>query len=242
MFDTVFFDLDNTILDFNKAERIALTRTLEELGMVSTAEICTRYSVINMEQWRLLEKGVITRSEVKLRRFRRLFEELGVDVAPEEAAAKYESFLGIGHYFIEGAQELLKELFGTYRMYLVTNGTASVQKRRIASAGLSGYFEDIFISEEIGFHKPDVRYFESCFSKIPSFSRGKAVIVGDSLTSDIQGGINAGIRTIWFHPQGGVSAGESVEKSIVPDRELYSLSKLPKLLKEWEREENVSGI
>ena len=201
MIDTVFFDLDNTIFDFNKAEHIALAKTLEELGIPPSEETCARYSVINLAQWKLLEKGVITRREVKLRRFRLLFEELGVPAAPEEAAARYESLLGIGHYFMDGAEELLQTLYGNYRLYLVTNGTAAVQKGRLESAQLQKYFEDIFISEEIGFNKPDIRYFESCFSRIPSFSRETSVIVGDSLTSDIQGGINAGIRTVWFHPE-----------------------------------------
>ena len=110
MIDTVFFDLDNTIFDFNKAEHIALAKTLEELGIPPSEETCARYSVINLAQWKLLEKGVITRREVKLRRFRLLFEELGVPAAPEEAAARYESLLGIGHYFMDGAEELLQTL------------------------------------------------------------------------------------------------------------------------------------
>ena len=233
--DTVFFDLDNTIFDFNKAEHIALTKTLEELGIPPTEDTCARYSVINLAQWKLLEKGVITRSEVKLRRFRFLFEELGVTASPEEAAAKYEGFLGIGHYFIDGAEELLQTLQGTYRLYLVTNGTAAVQKGRLASADLQKYFENIFISEEIGFNKPDIRYFESCFSRIPSFSRESSVIVGDSLTSDIQGGMNAGIRTVWFHPDGSAShSGAAGEEAIRPDREIRRLQELPELLRTWD--------
>ena len=179
MTDTVFFDLDNTILDFNKAERVALSRTLEALGIPPTEEVCARYSVINLAQWKLLEKGLISRREVKLGRFRLLFEELGADVSPEQAAAAYESLLGIGHYFMEGAQELLLELRGRYRLYLVTNGTAAVQHGRLKSADLPKYFEDIFISEEIGFNKPDVRYFERCFERIPDFKKENAVIVGD---------------------------------------------------------------
>ena len=116
MTDTVFFDLDNTILDFNKAERMALSRTLEALGIPPTEGVCARYSAINLAQWKLLEKGLISRREVKLGRFRLLFEELGADASPEQAAAAYESLLGIGHYFMEGAQELLLELRGRYRL------------------------------------------------------------------------------------------------------------------------------
>ena len=97
MTDTVFFDLDNTILDFNKAERVALSRTLEALGIPPTEEVCARYSAINLARWQLLEKGLISRREVKLGRFRLLFEELGADVSAEQAAAAYQSLLGIGH-------------------------------------------------------------------------------------------------------------------------------------------------
>ncbi len=227
MIDTVFFDLDNTIFDFNKAEHIALAKTLEELGIPPSEETCTRYSVINLAQWKLLEKGVITRREVKLRRFRLLFEELGVPAAPEEAAARYESLLGIGHYFMDGAEELLQTLYGNYRLY-------PVQKGRLESAQLQKYFEDIFISEEIGFNKPDIRYFESCFSRILSFSRETSVIVGDSLTSDIQGGINAGIRTVWFYPEREASGTAGEEEAVRPDREIRKLMELPELLRNWD--------
>ena len=150
MIDTVFLDLDNTIFDFSKAEKIALKKTLETLRVDTSEKTLARYSVLNTAQWKLLEKGEITRQEVKVRRYRLLFEELGTDASAEEAAALYESLLGIGHYFMEGAEELLNELKGKYRLYLATNGTASVQKGRIASASLEQYFDGIFISEEIG--------------------------------------------------------------------------------------------
>lgn len=225
MIDTVFLDLDNTIFDFSKAEKIALKKTLETLGVDTSEKTLARYSVLNTAQWKLLEKGEITRQEVKVRRYRLLFEELGTDASAEEAAALYESLLGIGHYFMEGAEELLNELKGKYRLYLATNGTASVQKGRIASASLEQYFDGIFISEEIGYNKPDKAYFEACFAEIPDFVKEKAVIVGDSLTSDIQGGINAGIRTVWFNPK-----GEPGDGAIVPDAEIRSLLELPELL------------
>lgn len=225
MIDTVFLDLDNTIFDFSKAEKIALKKTLETLGVDTSEKTLARYSVLNTAQWKLLEKGEITRQEVKVRRYRLLFEELGTDASAEEAAALYESLLGIGHYFMEGAEELLNELKGKYRLYLATNGTASVQKGRIASASLERYFDGIFISEEIGYNKPDKAYFEACFAEIPDFVKEKAVIVGDSLTSDIQGGINAGIRTVWFNQKGEPGDGE-----IVADAEIRSLLELPELL------------
>lgn len=211
--DTILFDLDDTILDFKKAERAALKKTLLELGIEPEERILQRYSEINQAQWKLLELGKLVRSEVKLRRYRLLFEEFGIKESAERAAKIYETQLGIGHYFVDGAEEMLLELSGKCRLYLVTNGTACVQKGRIASAGIGHYFQDIFISEEIGFNKPDREFFERCFAKIPDFRKENTIIVGDSLSSDILGGINAGIQTVWFNPAGTGKNAPGMESS-----------------------------
>ena len=224
MVETLLFDLDNTLLDFNKAERAAISKTLESFHINPKPSVLKRYSELNLSQWKLLEQGIISRDQVKLRRFQLLFDELNITAPAKEAAHTYETLLSQGHYFVDGAEELLKTLYGKYRMYMVTNGTLCVQKGRLKSAGISPYFEDIFISEELGYNKPGKEYFDCCFSRIFDFNRETAVIIGDSLTSDIQGGINAGIRTIWFNP--------SHEKAseIIPDHEFDSLVKLPDLL------------
>ena len=154
MVETLFFDLDNTLLDFNRAERAAIAKTLKSFHIVPEPSVLKRYSELNLAQWKLLEQGKITRDQVKLRRFRLLFAELNVDVPAKEAAHTYETLLAQGHYFIDGAEELLETLYGQYRMYLVTNGTLSVQKGRLKSSGISRYFEGIFISEELGYNKP----------------------------------------------------------------------------------------
>lgn len=226
MLSKLLFDLDNTLLDFDKAERIALTRALSALSLEPTDHLLDRYNKINLAQWKLLEKGELDRDAVKLRRFLLLFEEFGIDREAKEAAHLYEGFLGEGHYFMDYAEELLQKLSGEYQIYIVTNGTAHVQKGRIASAGIRNYVEDVFISEEIGANKPSKEYFDRCFERIPGFDRNEAVMIGDSLTSDILGGINAGIRTIWFHPEGEVNGTE-----IIPDYEITDLRELPDLLK-----------
>ena len=227
MLKNVLINLDDTILDFKKSERVALTDTLTQLGLIPTDEILSRYHVINREQWELLERGEITREEVLIRRFSLLFEEYHLPVQAETVKAIYEQLLGNGHFFIDGAVEMLQELAASYNLYLVTNGTAYIQHRRLESAGILPYFTDIFISHEIGFNKPDKRYFEHCFVHIPDFKKETAVIIGDSLSSDIRGGNTVGVRTCWFNPTHSNTNG--VAK---PDYEFDSLQALPELLRQ----------
>ena len=224
---TVLLDVDDTLLDFHKAEAIALAKTLRAMGIDPKPETLSRYSEINARQWELLEEGVVTRDVVLTRRFELLFEELGVVRSGAEARDMYEGNLAIGHYFMPGAEELLEALYGKYDLYIVSNGTAIVQEGRIGSAGIAKYFEEIFISEKVGFDKPSRAFFDRCFARIPGFDPARAIIVGDSLTSDIRGGLNAGIRTCWFNPKGKASRAD-----IVPDYEIHTLDQLPGLLEE----------
>lgn len=226
MIRNILLDLDDTILDFHQAEKIALTKTLEHLGIEPEEKILARYSVLNLEQWRLLEQGKLTRKEVKERRYKLLFDEIGADCCAASATKYYESLLGVGHYFIDGAEELLETLVKRYRLYLATNGTMEVQKSRIKSAGIEKYFDGIFISQEIGFDKPDIEFFNYCFSKIMDFKKSETVIVGDSLTSDIKGGKSAGITTVWLNPK-----GLPYVFDIEPDHIITGLMDLTSLLK-----------
>lgn len=221
----VFLDLDDTILDFHKAEAAALARTLEQMGVEPKESTVRRYSQINARCWELLELGLMTRDQVKISRFEKLFKELGVERSGFDAQHIYEKLLGTGHYFMPGAEELLETLYGRYELYIVSNGNLSVQDSRIASAGISKYFNEIFISEKIGFDKPRKEFFDACFAQIPGFDPQRAIIVGDSLTSDIRGGINAGIKTCWFNPH-----GKPEREDIVPDYRISALEELPVLL------------
>lgn len=222
---TVLFDLDDTLLDFHKAEAIALRQTLIALELEPEETTIARYSEINAAQWRLLEEGKLTREQVLTRRFAILFEELGVERSSAQAKEIYEHLLGVGHYFIPGAPEILEVLAPQYDLYLVSNGTATVQESRLESAGIKPYFKDIFISQLVGFDKPQKEFFDRCFAQIPNFVREDAVIVGDSLTSDMRGGINAGIRTCWFNPH-----RKPRREEIPVDYEIGALSELPALL------------
>lgn len=240
MYKNLLFDMDMTILDFNMAERQALSGALKHLGVEPTEEILQRYNEINLSQWKLLEKGELTREELKVRRFRLLFEEMGIDIDPKEGAANYEPRLAQGSYYMEGARELLEKLQGQYAMYIVSNGTASIQHSRIAGADLAKYFDDIFISEEVGYNKPDRRFFDFCFEAIEKrqgkpICREETVIIGDSLTSDIQGGNQAGIDTVWFYPKGdkplsGFAPEGDFPEGMKPTYQIRTLEQLPVLL------------
>lgn len=225
MIEFLFLDLDETILDFHKAEHIALEKTFQACDVEFSQKIAERYKHINIRYWKMLERGEVDRQQVKLGRFDELFRELGLECDPGYISELYEKNLAIGHYFIPGAAEAVASLSKSYRLFLASNGTASVQAGRLTSAGLYPFFEQCFVSEEIGFNKPSRDYFDACFSKIPEFDPGKAMMVGDSLTSDILGGINAGIKTCWVNPSQSTALPE-----IRPDYEITALSELESLL------------
>jgi len=225
MVKTIFFDLDDTLLDFRKAEAEALRHALPAFGIDPAPAVLERYHEINMAQWRLLEEGKLTRDQVLLRRYELLFAELGVACAPAEVCEAYERGLAGEVWFISGAQELLEALSPRYDLYLATNGTAAVQHSRLRLAGLERYFKGIFISEEVGADKPSAEYFHRCFAAVPAFDPSAALMVGDSLTSDIRGGRNAGIRTCWFNPE-----GKPCRTDIFPDYTIRALRELPAML------------
>ena len=225
MIKTIFFDLDDTVLDFTAGEACALSKALRQFGIRPTPSILERYHVINLSQWELLEEGKLTKDQVLTRRFDLLFAELGVGCDSQSVCDLYESFLAEEHGFVPGALELLKALSPRYSLYLATNGASVVQRRRLADAGILPYFQNIFISEEVGFHKPSPAFFHACFAAIPGFDLASALMVGDSLTSDIRGGRDAGLRTCWFD-----RLGRPCRPDILPDYTVTALDQLPALL------------
>ena len=225
MIEYILLDLDDTILDFKWAENQALTGTLIAAGIEPTEEIRLRYSQINWEYWHALERKEVTREQLKVGRFRQLLQELGKEADPEAMGEMYLQRLGQGHCFLPGALETLNILLKKYRLFLVTNGNPPVQYGRLESAGITHYFEKLFISMEIGHNKPSVEFFDHCFSNIPGFDKTKAIIVGDSLFSDIRGGINAGIKTCWVNP-----THRPVREEIIPDFEIENLPQLLPIL------------
>lgn len=220
----VFFDIDDTLLDFSWAENHAIHCTYEALGVMMTDEMYARYHRVNLEHWQAYERNEFTREEMLIHRHRQMFDEYGLDLDPVLCEKLYRKNLGIGHHFMPHVLEILDYMKPKYRLFIASNGTAETQYSRLESAQIGPYFEDIFISERVGAFKPTPEYFERCFAQIPGFKKEEAVIIGDSLTSDILGGLNAGIQTIWFNHY-----KKPGRPDIRPDREIHSLLELKEL-------------
>lgn len=225
MIEFLLIDLDDTILDFHKAEHIGLQNTLRHYGVEPTEETIALYLQINAAHWRALEQGQMTRKQVNEGRFETLFRQLGREVDGAQCAAYYLSQLALTHDYLPGAQEAIISLSKKYRLFIASNGNSVVQFPRLAESGLNDYVEKAFISEALGENKPSKAYFDLCFAQIPDFDPKKAMMVGDSLSSDIQGGINAGIPTCWVN-----TFGKKNTTAIRPDYEIPSLSQLEALL------------
>lgn len=224
MIRNIFLDLDDTLLDFKAAERNAVAQTLTQVGVAVNDHVLRRYSELNESQWKRMERGEITVDQVKTHRYELLFEELGVVADAAQTTKIYEGFLAAQHPELPGARAMLDALFGRYRLYLASNGTARVQHQRLDESGLRRYFDKVFLSQELGANKPSPAFFEKSFALIDGFQKDESVIFGDSLTSDILGGLRAGLLTVWFNPLG-KPVGE-----IRPDYEVRSLDEFPPLV------------
>ena len=224
MYEFIFLDLDDTILDFGATERKSIARLLRHFGIVPTDKIIQRYRVINLEHWRRLERGEITRAQIS-NRFDVLFSELGVEGNTPECERLFRQYLSEGTDVIPGAPEALKQLCKKYRVFAASNSTAQVQAGRLSRTGLDVRFEKIFVSERMGAYKPSPIFFEHAFAQIPGFDKDKAIMVGDSLTSDVLGGIHAGIKTCWINPN-----HLPGQVDIRPDFEIENITQLEELL------------
>ena len=199
-YKVIFFDVDDTLFDFSMSEKNALHKVFEDFGLpTGLVDYKNSYKEISKVLWRDLEQGVTTLSELGVERFRRLFLEHNLEIDAATFNDVYLTYLGKEVHLVPGAVDLCNSLTGC-RLAIITNGFTNVQKSRIEGSPLCNTFEHLIISEEAGFQKPDQGVFEYAFSKLKITDKTKVLIVGDSLTSDIQGGTNYGIDTCWFNP------------------------------------------
>lgn len=203
-FDILLWDVDGTLLDFIAAEKAAVQTLFREFGLGEcTDEMVERYSRINKEYWERLERGELSKPEILIRRFADFFASEGLDASKApEFNEQYQVRLGDTVVFCDDSYELLSSLRGRVKQYAVSNGTVVAQTRKLRRSGFDRLLDGVFLSEELGYEKPAVEFFERVFAAIGELDRERVLIVGDSLTSDITGGNRAGIRTCWYNPKG----------------------------------------
>ncbi len=206
-FQAVLWDVDGTLLDFVYAQRIAISGCLKNVGVSVTDEMIARYSQINDSYWKKLELGLVTKEELHVRRFTDLFDEYGIQgVNVEKFRTEYLDTLSNTYKYIDNSIEICKALKGKVKQYVITNGVTSVQENKLRISGLYDLMDGIFISEQIGTPKPQTGFFDYCMSVIGAganeISKAALLIVGDSLTSDIKGGVQYGIPTCWYREPG----------------------------------------
>ena len=224
-YQNILLDADGTLFDFALAEYHALADTLKHFSLPESKEVHRSYSKANAEQWALLEKKQVTRAQLKINRFQNFCDRIGVSRNAADMADFYETALSSKGFLMDGAEDICRVLSAHCSLYIVTNGFLRIQTGRFSRSPLSQYLKGIFISEEIGIEKPDPQYFDRVAVQIPNFSKETAIIVGDSLSSDIQGGINFGIDTCWFNP-----TAKECPPHVAPTYTITSLSQLQNII------------
>lgn len=203
MFNVILWDVDGTLLNFDKAEKYALRQCFAKFDLKEcTDAMISRYAEINKRYWKRLEAGEITKEQVLLERFSEFFQKEHIRCDKiKEFNDEYQVRLGDKIFFNDDSKSLLERLKGKAKQYAVTNGTYAAQKRKLENSGLDVLFDGIFISDQIGYEKPDIRFFDYIWKQTGVYEKDDVLIVGDSLTSDMQGGNNAGIRCCWYNPE-----------------------------------------
>jgi 2-haloacid dehalogenase len=201
----LLFDADDTLFDYSLAENKALRSTFEHFGQVYRFQYLRIYQVFNRQVWEGYERGEISASELRLKRFRLLFDETGISIDPQDFSQHYLENLSHASDLFPGTADGLKELSSRHHIALVTNGLKDVQRPRLEHSAIRPFIDKVFISEEMGVAKPADGFFEAVFREIGFPAKSDVLIIGDSLTSDMQGGISYGIDTCWFNPSGKTS-------------------------------------
>lgn len=199
-YDTILFDADGTLLDFEKSEREALIIACRAYGIELDDAMIKRYSKINDDLWKALEKGEVDKDTLRVLRFERFGKSEGFEVDFDALSFEYTDRLSEQNFLLDGAMEACEELSKICRLYIITNGIEYVQKNRFARSPINKYFKKLFISGEIGYEKPDIRFFDAVRNGIDDFDASRTLVVGDSLSSDMKGGIGAGLDCCYFTP------------------------------------------
>lgn len=223
----ILFDQDGTLFDYKRAEEYALQRSMEHFGIKHTdSSYLEKYRKINRVVWGEFERGETSLKQLKLKRFKNLFDMLDIKQNIEAFSDKYLYYISKSSFVTEGAEEIVSSLYGKYKLALATNGIYTAQYERLKSSPLREYFDIFVVSEKIGVAKPDPNFFSYVFEKARHSDKSTALMVGDSLSSDIKGGCDFGIDTCWFNP-GKIKN----EAEILPTYEIEKLAQIQDILK-----------
>ncbi len=214
----LFWDVDDTLLDFKASERHALKEALQEQGIYCDESMVQSYSAINEKYWKLLEKGKVTKAELMVRRFQDFIRLHGLPLVDlNRLTERYPKALGEVYFYKDDSGHLLEELKKAgYKNYLVTNGASSIQREKLSRAGILEMVDGIFISEEIGYYKPQEEYFAYCLKKAKEEGsieeKQQCLLIGDSVSSDMKGAQKAGIPCCYYLPTKDSSSEEEEKR------------------------------
>lgn len=224
MYTSLFLDIDNTLLDFTKAEAAAVSKVLRKYDLPCDDTAVKTYSAINKSYWERFERGEIPKSDIFEGRFKTLLKHFKENRDTASMSSDYCEYLSEGYFKVDGAEEILSYLKNKgYKLYATTNGLSTTQFKRIKNSGIEPYFDRIFVSEEAEHQKPEKEYFDYVIEHISEKDKSKMLIIGDSQSSDILAGVNSGIDTCWYNPDDIVPRYPS--KFVI-----YNLLELKKLL------------
>jgi putative hydrolase of the HAD superfamily len=220
----LLFDLDGTLFDYDKSEEVALKNTFKDFKINYKEEYLFLYDSINKEQWKKFELGQVDVENLKVERFEILLSKIKSGTNPKKFSINYLINLSNCSYLLDDVEELLNDLHGKFKMMLITNGLKTVQRPRLKNSSINIFFEDIIISEEVGSAKPDSKIFDAAFNKMNSPHKSDVLLIGDSLTSDIRGGVNYSLDTCWLNSNSVSSNG------LQPAYEIKKIIELKKIL------------
>ena len=225
-FETILIDIDNTLLDFGAAETIAFKQLLDQLNIEYSDELKAKYKTVNHQLWSDYEKGLIDSDAIKANRFARAFDAYDLNVNGVQMDAMYRENIENNNVIIKNAYELLNGLKDSHRLIIATNGIASSQYKRLDNAKMRDYFDFVAVSSELGATKPHQTFYDGILDVFPNLNPETTLILGDSLSADIQGGTNWGIKTCWFNPNKTQNTS-----SLNPDYEISDLLEVLKIVK-----------
>ena len=222
----VLIDIDNTLLDFHKSAKASMKKSFERLGLEFKDCYFDTFTVVNDSLWLEIEKGNLTRQQLFKIRFNTVFKSLDISCDGTVCEDYFRENLKDFAFPIDGAIEILEYLTKKYRLYAASNANVYAEQiNRLKLANMLGYFKDVFISQQIGYQKPDREFFNACLERMDVLNKEEIVMIGDSLTADIQGGKNFGIKTVWFNFN-----NKSNDGVIIPDYTVHALSEIKNLL------------